>query len=298
MKRLREQHDSTDPSIARAAALLSRVEPTPDSPARMRRIRRTLERPPKRYVLRLPRPIAILGVVMGIAATAAAGYGVVQVVDSLTEHPRELKPGTHGSTNVAFGKVNVTPGRADTPPTAKPQLETMAPPSWLRSATETDEDIIPGGVTTGNPRPVGSAASPARTGSSAGPLRGNGSRQPAAPSPSAQQHVASEAQLVQQGLEALRKHNDPKQAAVYLERYRNEQPDGTLSEEALALSVEAASVSGDSRAKGLAMEYLTRYPQGRFKEAARQALAKALAAEPAKRKRPGEKRSPTQRKRE
>lgn len=276
MKRLRDQHDSTDPAMARAAALLSRVERTDDSPARMRRIRRAMDRPARRYAWWRLRPLAIVGLVMGFAVTAAAAYGVVHVVGGLTEQFRNSTSSTQDSPPVGVNPPAAGSG-AYAFSTEGPESVIVAPPG----------DPEPAGDFVPQPR-AGYASGSTRDGEPGSPA----SRSPA--SPSSQRHAASEARIVQQGLEALRKHDDPKQAAVYLERYRKEHPTGTLAEEALALSVEAASVSGDTRAKELAIEYLSRYPQGRFKEAARHALAKALAAQPGSKKRHLEKRLPSQ----
>lgn len=255
MKRLREEHDSADPSKARAAAILSRLEPTPDSPARMRRIRRALERPKKRYALHLLRPAAVFGVAMGIAATAAAGYGVSEIVSRLTEQPRLLDPATNDS---------ATPAAHQAPPSEH---------SDVRAREEPPAPIPESPLPTGTPE------------INAGKVRRDSSSAGAAAAPTSSNGAASEAEVVQQGLEALRKHNDPERAAIYLEQYIAKHPNGTLTEEALALSVEAASASEDPRAKDLAVAYLTRYPQGRFRQAARHALARALASEPLERKR-------------
>jgi len=49
-------------------------------------------------------------------------------------------------------------------------------------------------------------------------------------------------------------------------------PDGALSEEALALSIEASADQHDPRAATFAEQYLREYPHGRFRRAAGQAL--------------------------
>ena len=47
-----------------------------------------------------------------------------------------------------------------------------------------------------------------------------------------------------------------------------------LSEEALALSIEAASDAEDPRVRSLAARYLASYPRGRFREAAERVLSR------------------------
>ncbi|HEY4185340.1 MAG TPA: hypothetical protein VGP07_09740 [Polyangia bacterium] len=49
-----------------------------------------------------------------------------------------------------------------------------------------------------------------------------------------------------------------------LTRYLEQHPDGTLAEEALALSIEAAVAHRDADAAELGRRYLRRYPAGRF----------------------------------
>jgi len=87
--------------------------------------------------------------------------------------------------------------------------------------------------------------------------------------------AASEAALVQGAVEALRRDRDPERASRLLEQYRKRNPDGSLGEEALALAVEAAMDRNDPRSSDLAREYLARYPQGRFRQVAQEALRRA-----------------------
>ena len=70
---------------------------------------------------------------------------------------------------------------------------------------------------------------------------------------------------------ALRGEGDPERALRLLESSENVK--GPLAEEALALRIEAANASRDPRAKSLAQSYLSRYPDGRYRELARRTLA-------------------------
>jgi hypothetical protein len=81
------------------------------------------------------------------------------------------------------------------------------------------------------------------------------------------------ASLVFGAMHALRREGRPDRAAKLLDEYRRRYPSGALAEEALALSVEAATLRGDPRAKALADAYLARYPGGQFQKAAERARA-------------------------
>lgn len=71
---------------------------------------------------------------------------------------------------------------------------------------------------------------------------------------------------------ALRNEKDPERASRLLKKYLAKHPSGSLSEDALALSIEAASRDHDPRAVALARHYLARYPHGRYSSFARKAL--------------------------
>jgi hypothetical protein len=77
-----------------------------------------------------------------------------------------------------------------------------------------------------------------------------------------------------EAIRALRKGDDAARAQLLLERYLSDHPRGALSEDALALSIEAAESSGDSKARALAQRYLARYPKGRHRGLARRVLAR------------------------
>ena len=74
-----------------------------------------------------------------------------------------------------------------------------------------------------------------------------------------------EAALVLAALRSLRREHSPVQASVLLQTYLTRFPQGVLTEEALALGMEAAVARDDpASAKALANQYLGRYPAGRF----------------------------------
>jgi hypothetical protein len=78
--------------------------------------------------------------------------------------------------------------------------------------------------------------------------------------------------LVVEAIRALRTDRDPRRAAGLLAAYLRTYPHGALSEEALALSIEASADQHDPRAATFAEQYLREYPHGRFRRAAGQAL--------------------------
>jgi hypothetical protein len=80
--------------------------------------------------------------------------------------------------------------------------------------------------------------------------------------------------LVFEAMRALRQEGQPERASRLLDEYLRRYPDGALAEEALTLSIEAASARSDPRARELAARYLAKYPNGRFRSAAERALAR------------------------
>ncbi len=84
----------------------------------------------------------------------------------------------------------------------------------------------------------------------------------------------SEKVLVFDAMRALRREGHPERAAKLLDEYLRRCPEGSLSEEALALSIEAATALSDPKARNLADRYLARYPDGRFRPAAERARAR------------------------
>jgi hypothetical protein len=91
------------------------------------------------------------------------------------------------------------------------------------------------------------------------------SRQPS-PTPS------SDVARVHEAAKALRRDGDPARALQLLER-SGAPVSGPLAEEALALRIEASAAQGNGRASKLASAYLARYPNGRYRELAKKAIA-------------------------
>ena len=78
--------------------------------------------------------------------------------------------------------------------------------------------------------------------------------------------------LVVAAIQALRHDHEPARAAKLLADYLRTYPHGALAEEAVALSIEAATESKRPEAKTFAAQYLAQYPKGRFRRIAEQAL--------------------------
>jgi hypothetical protein len=120
-------------------------------------------------------------------------------------------------------------------PNALPRLDAPAPPSSL--AVERERSSAPA------------------------PASGRGA--PALAKP------GEDSALVLSAIRALRQTGEPSQASALLGRYLKLYPNGSLAEDALALSIEAAAARHDDRARtDLGRRYLARYPSGRFRSVA------------------------------
>jgi hypothetical protein len=79
---------------------------------------------------------------------------------------------------------------------------------------------------------------------------------------------------VLEAVRALRKQGDAARAQTLLDRYLTSNPSGALSEDALALAIEAAAARRDPRAADYARRYLARFPNGRFRSVALRAAGR------------------------
>lgn len=89
---------------------------------------------------------------------------------------------------------------------------------------------------------------------------------------------SDEANLVHGAMRALRRDHDPQAAIRQLAAYHRRFPTGDLTEEALALSIEAFVALDDREALALANEYLRRFPDGRFRDQAERAQHRFLGS--------------------
>lgn len=75
-------------------------------------------------------------------------------------------------------------------------------------------------------------------------------------------------------IQALRDEHNPVRAEALLKQYLRTHPQGALSEEALALSIEAVSGRNAPKAAGYAERYLERFPNGKYRGLALRALGR------------------------
>ncbi len=83
---------------------------------------------------------------------------------------------------------------------------------------------------------------------------------------------SEDASHVVEAIQALRTERDPARAQALLDEYLKSNPHGSLSGDALALSIEAASARHDPRASDYAKKYLALYPKGKYRDLAKRAL--------------------------
>jgi len=86
---------------------------------------------------------------------------------------------------------------------------------------------------------------------------------------------SEDASHVVEAIQALRTERDPARAQALLDDYLKSNPHGSLSGDALALSIEAASARHDPKAADYAKKYLALYPKGKYRDLAKRALDSA-----------------------
>jgi hypothetical protein len=149
-----------------------------------------------------------------------------------------------------------------TPEIAAPAASEVPAPPLAPVPARTGSGASPGFR---GPEPDREHAPPLALGAPRMPLRPQAPRPEPAPRP-------EEAALVLGALHSLRHDHDAHGALHQLDEYRARFPDGDLTEEALALMIEARAALDDREAGALAAQYVQRYPKGRFREAAERAL--------------------------
>jgi len=235
MKRLRDQASSSDPVVARAAALLAAMHPLdpaeirPPSPPREANARSS------RLHLRLAFVVAL---VLGSAVAGAATL-----------------PGSGWLRSLA---VWAHPSRVSSPaapvPTPSARIA-AAEPSSPAPAQAIVQQEVPAAATASSravPPPVRAASKSARTSAA----------------------TEEESALVVDAVRALRRDHDPRRAKDLAEEVLQRYPRGAQCEEAMAVAMEAASLDGDElTARRWAERYLESFGAGRFADRARDVLA-------------------------
>jgi hypothetical protein len=248
MERLTSEGEHADATDAQLAALLRIYRdgaPGQVPPSRKQRLLRDIlagRRSPVARRALLLRPAVALAVLLLAGATLAA---------------------TAGHDFLARGLRRLTTSAAEPPsvPEAKRVREATPPPAVVRQEQE-EQDEPPAAVVP-PPLPVEARVTlPA-------PARGHATAR-------ATEHLriakGEDPSKVVAAIRALRSEHDPARARALLSAYLQQYPNGALSEEALALSIEAATTLHDGSATAFATRYLHAYPRGRFRRAAEQAL--------------------------
>ncbi len=150
------------------------------------------------------------------------------------------------------------------------QIRPSADRKGLREVTPANGDSTAPAPLERAPAPVAEVPSSAETPPALAP------EAPSIPSMSsrAARAPSEDERLVFDAMRALRQEGQADRAARALDEYLRRHPQGELAEEALALSIEAALVRGDPRAKDMTSRYLAMYPKGRFRQVAERARAR------------------------
>jgi len=239
LKRLADQ-ESLDSGDRQLSELFSSAAPFEDDPFRKRRIWVRLERGfnfPNRARRFWLRPIVIAALLISGTAMAELGHRYV----------------LHGSGFLGLaGAPSATSANVAVAPRALPRRAAPVPLSSEASSVATE------------PEPAPAPAAPAEPAERASRSTVKNAR----PRPEA----GEDATRVVEAIQALRTERNPARAQALLNDYLKESPRGTLSGDALALSIEAASAQHDPRAAEYARRYLAAYPKGKYRELAKRAL--------------------------
>jgi hypothetical protein len=230
---LRDDRSEADPVHARARALLRATSPLEDSAARKARVRVALMAPSgPRWFASKGRVVAAL-VAFGLCTAASAMLGGALSSEELPVPPqRPLEVQTVPPPVPSF-----EPAPAIIPVVKSPRRE-RPPKPRPPEATAIVEEVAP-------------------------------VEQPSAPATSPEEEGAA---LIVNAIRSLRADVNPKRANSLLEEYRLRFPEGPLLEDSFALSIEALYILEDARTSAVAREYLNRFPQGRFKDQAANAI--------------------------
>jgi hypothetical protein len=238
--RLSEKRNAFDPAEEVLADLIRSSEPVVVTPARKQRVlnrvllRQTSRRPTR---ARLLRPVFVISVLSLAGATAAATIGRRAWNERRAETVRPSEP-------LALATSKVRHTRPKAPPVAIDEAAEDAADELIDEPAAT----APHKATPHSLRRPAHVAARARTVRSEDPSR------------------------VFDAIQALRTDRDPARASRLLADYLSHYPHGALTEEAVALSIEAAAARHSPSAAAFAERYLRDYPNGRFRHAAEQAL--------------------------
>jgi hypothetical protein len=268
MRRLRDEIDSADPTLARAAAILASRAPLNTERMWGRPLPPLESSKHRRPVVRVALVLAIsLGSVVAGAATAlpqgnwwAEPWTVVRALVGAGAGTDAARRGPAHAASVP--DTHMAPASASLavaePVNAPPSIPALPPPASPREA------MIPAA-----PTPVGALA-PAMRPTPTNRLA------PAAriANDSARSGADGESALMLDAVRALRRDRDPARALALAESALDRYPHGAQLEEAMALGMEAANAAGDgATAHRLAERYLASFRSGRFTDRAQQIVS-------------------------
>lgn len=237
MERLRHLAASDDPKVSFAARLLKTTEPHRVSPHARARIRAEVLRQARRRPKTVLRSTVLLMLLLlGVLGTASAKWG-------RTLAPRLAEWVRNGRQTQRVPSAAPTPARVQQP---LGLAVAAIPPPPIEKAAE--QVAAPAAV---ERKPV---VRPKRV----------------LPKPSL---ATEEAQRVSAAFLLLRRDHNASAASELLDQYFREHPAGKLTEEALALRIEAAMALG-ADAERFAHLYLAQFPAGRFRELAQRILSR------------------------
>ncbi len=186
------------------------------------------------------RPVVVAGVLIGCGAFASAALGhwpgwMARVYERWAPAPTQVALAPPPEALVRGHRSPPTwPAPADVPAeeAGAPEASRAVAPSLVPSANRDGAAALP------RARHLASSASTSTAG--------------------------EDTSMVLEAMRALRLERNPVRARVLLTRYLNRHPTGTLAEEALAISIEAAVAHHDADAAALGDRYLRLYPGGPF----------------------------------
>jgi hypothetical protein len=247
---------------------------------RKQRVRLGLAQVHRRRGALVLRPAIAIAVLVGFGAVASAALGRWPALVSDAYRRLVGAPAASGPPRVvAARRVRAGGARAPAPASAPAPDEAASTAAAAGLAAAPPLAVQPPSPPAPAPpaaRALRRAMSESARGVAPGPARDAAgaprARRPAAP------RTGDDTAPVIQAMRALRVEGNPVRARALLERYLDRYPQGTLAEEALAMSIEAANVHRDGDAVTLARRYLKLYPAGHFSTLARQTLSGSAPA--------------------
>ncbi len=248
MEPLRKQKNSGDPNVAWAAELMGSFPPLDGTSATklQNQVQAKLATSARPFYAR---PGALFGAGLAALTLVAVGAGLSvghrRAASAVVAPPASAAPPSQDRASER-GAGDVVPPTANmSPPTtsvALPTANSTAPPTAKTSGKLT-HSVVRGRSA--------DEADVART----------------ADAPSSEEFAALVA-----AVKALRSDHDPGRAGVLSAEYLQRYPHGALAEEALELAMESAQARHDPQTATFAKRYLTRFPEGRYREMARRLL--------------------------